>query len=343
MRFISPKTDFAFKKIFGSTDSQDILISFLNALIYGGEPIIQDLQIIDPYSAGIVSGQKDSYLDVKARITDNKTVIIEMQVLNVEAFEKRVIYNLAKTYANQLKIREGYPRLQPVIALTITDFKMFKEQPDAISHFVFKEKEKLFDYPHLQLEMFFVELPKFNKELDELITLTDKWIYFMKNTPDLEAIPATMETVPELEKAFRIANQANLSLEELQKMEAQEMALEEERGVITRGIREGLELAKSQLMQEGIEAGRQEGIEVGRQEGIEAGRQEGIEAGRQQGIKAGQTALILRLLERRVGTVNPDVVSRIGELSVEQLESLVDEVVGFSSLSDLMGWLEENN
>ena len=100
-------------------------------------------------------------------------------------------------------------------------------------------------------------------------------------------------------------------------------------------------------MQEGIEAGRQQGIEAGRQEGIEAGRQQGIEAGRQQGIeagiKAGQTALILRLLERRVGTVNPDVVSRIGELSVEQLESLVDEVVGFSSLSDLMGWFEENN
>jgi predicted transposase/invertase (TIGR01784 family) len=351
MRFISPKTDFAFKKIFGSTDSKDILISFLNALIYGGEPIIQDLQIIDPYSAGIVSGQKDSYLDVKAIITDNKTVIIEMQVLNVEAFEKRVIYNLAKTYANQLKIREGYPRLQPVIALTITDFKMFKEQPDVISHFVFKEKEKLFDYPHLQVEMFFVELPKFNKELDELTTLTDKWIYFMKNSPDLEAIPATMETVPELEKAFIIANQANLSLEELQNMEAEEMALEEERGVITRGIRDGLELAKIQLMQEGIEAGRQEGIEAGRQEGIEAGRQEGIEAGRQEGIeagrqegiKAGQTALILRLLERRVGTVNPDVVSRIGELSVEQLESLVDEVVGFSSLSDLMAWLGNNN
>jgi predicted transposase/invertase (TIGR01784 family) len=315
MRFISPKTDFAFKKIFGSTDSPDILISFLNALIYGGEPTIQDLQIIDPYSAGIVSGQKDSYLDVKAQITGNKTVIIEMQVLNVEAFEKRVIYNLAKTYANQLKIRDSYPRLQPVIALTITDFEMFKEQPDVISHFVFKEKEKLFDYPHLQVEMFFVELPKFNKDLEQLTTLTDKWIYFMKNTPDLETIPATMETVPELEKAFRIANQANLSLEEFQNMEAQEMALEEQRGVITRGIKDGLESAKIKLLQEGIEAGRQEGI------------------------KAGQRALILRMLERRIGTVNPDVVSRIEELSVEQLESLVDEVVGFSSLSDLMAWL----
>ncbi|MEG4838738.1 Rpn family recombination-promoting nuclease/putative transposase [Microcoleus sp. B9-D4] len=324
MKFISPKTDFAFKKIFGSTDSQDILISFLNALIYAGEPIIQDLQIIDPYSAATVSGLKDSYLDVKARITGNKTVIIEMQVLNVAAFEKRVIYNLAKTYANQLKIREGYPRLQPVIALTITDFEMFKEQPDVISHFVFKEKKKLFDYPHLQVEMFFVELPKFKKELDELTTLTDKWIYFLKNTPDLETIPATMETVPELEKAFQIANEANLTLKEFEDMEAQEMAIEEQRGIITRGVEEGLERA----LERALEPAR---IQL---------MQEGRQAGMQEGIRAGQRALILRLLERRVGAVNPDVVSRIGELSVEQLESLVEEVVGFSSLSDLMVWLD---
>ena len=343
MRFINPKTDFAFKKIFGSTDSQDILISFLNALIYDGEPIIQDLKIIDPYLAATVIGLKDSYLDVKAQITGNKTVIIEMQVLNVAAFEKRVVYNLAKTYANQLKIRDSYPRLQPVIALTITDFEMFKEQPDVISHFVFKEKEKLFDYPHLQVEMFFVELPKFKKELNELTTLTDKWIYFMKHTPDLETIPATMETVPELEKAFQIANEANLSLKELQDMETQERAIEEQRGIVSRGIEEGLERARIQLMREGMQAGIQEGIKAGRQAGIQEGIQEGRQEGMQEGIKAGQRALILRMLERRLAAVNPDVVSRIGELSVEQLESLVEEVVGFSSLSDLMVWLEQNN
>ncbi|MDE5079901.1 MAG: PD-(D/E)XK nuclease family transposase, partial [Trichodesmium sp. St18_bin1] len=33
MKFVSPKIDYAFKKIFGSQQSQDILISFLNAII----------------------------------------------------------------------------------------------------------------------------------------------------------------------------------------------------------------------------------------------------------------------------------------------------------------------
>jgi predicted transposase/invertase (TIGR01784 family) len=239
MKFISPKTDFAFKKIFGSTDSKDILISFLNAILYGGQPTVKDLEIINPYSASKVTGLKDTYLDVKAKITGDKTVIIEMQVLNVAAFDKRVLYNAAKTYSTQLKSGEGYWKLKPVIALTITDFEMFENQERVISHFVFKENEDLFDYPNHELELFFVELPKFNKELEDLETLTEKWIYFMKNTNQLETIPETMEIVPEIGKALRIANQANLSTEELEDLEKREMFLEDQQGAIIKGRQEG--------------------------------------------------------------------------------------------------------
>ena len=61
MVFINPKIDFAFKKIFGSEDSKDILISFLNALIYDEQPIIQDLEILNPYIAPKIRGVKDTY------------------------------------------------------------------------------------------------------------------------------------------------------------------------------------------------------------------------------------------------------------------------------------------
>lgn len=94
MKFISPKTDFAFKKIFGSTDSKDILISFLNALIHDANPVIQDLEIIDPYNPGDGVDLKDSYLDVKAVLDNGSTVLIEMQRFKGASFEKRVIYNL---------------------------------------------------------------------------------------------------------------------------------------------------------------------------------------------------------------------------------------------------------
>ncbi|MFP4578121.1 MAG: PD-(D/E)XK nuclease family transposase, partial [Coleofasciculus sp.] len=68
MIFINPKTDFAFKKIFGSEQSKDILISFLNALLYQGRAVIQDVEILNPYLAPQIQGIKDTYLDVKARI-----------------------------------------------------------------------------------------------------------------------------------------------------------------------------------------------------------------------------------------------------------------------------------
>jgi predicted transposase/invertase (TIGR01784 family) len=153
MIFINPKTDFAFKKIFGSEQSKNILISFLNALVYHAQPVIEDLEIIDPYQSSWISGFKDTYLDVKARIAGNKTVIIEMQVLNVEGFEKRILYNAAKAYSIQLQKGEGYTMLKPVIALTITDFEMFKNQQDIISHFVLKDKYKLNDYPIADIEL----------------------------------------------------------------------------------------------------------------------------------------------------------------------------------------------
>jgi predicted transposase/invertase (TIGR01784 family) len=101
MRFINPKTDFAFNRIFVSSGSKNIRKSFLNALIYEGQAIIEDIEILDPALASKIPGLKDSYLDVKAKINDGKTVIIEMQVLNVSSFAKRVIYNAAKTYATQ--------------------------------------------------------------------------------------------------------------------------------------------------------------------------------------------------------------------------------------------------
>ena len=107
MRFINPKTDFAFKKIFGSEDSKDILISFLNSILYPDNPQIEDLTILNPYQAPKIRGIKDTYLDVKATITGNKTVIIEMQILNIEGFEKRIkrnsIFDVSQSKRDLLK------------------------------------------------------------------------------------------------------------------------------------------------------------------------------------------------------------------------------------------------
>ncbi|MEG4232694.1 Rpn family recombination-promoting nuclease/putative transposase [Microcoleus sp. Pol11C3] len=299
MNFINPKTDFGFKKIFASPQSKEVLISFLNAMLYNAEPTIKDLEIIDPYAAPSVTGLKDTYLDVKAKITGNKTVIIEMQVINVEAFTKRVIYNAAKTYATQLKRREGYSKLNPLIALTITDFILFENTEKFLSHFVFKEVEENFEY-YREIELVFVELPKFNKKLEQVENLIQSWIYFIKNAPELDEIPDKLASVPEIKTAFNIANRSTLNLDELASLEKREMFFEDQRGAVIKGMQEG----------------------------------------RQEGLIEGQTALIMRQIARRTGEIPPETKTRIRQLSLQQLQDLGEILLDFTSQEDLIAWLE---
>ncbi len=300
MDFISPKTDFAFKKIFGSQDSIDILISFLNALIYDNQEVIKDLEIIDPYSAAAISELKDSYLDVKAILKDGTIVIIEMQVINVPSFKKRVIYNLTKTYSNQLKKGENYWRLNPVIALTITDFKLFDQNDKVINQFVLKETEENFEYNDEKITAIFVELPKFNKELEELETIADRWIYFIKNAPNLEIIPQKMSEIPAIEKAMTIANQANLSVKELDELEDEIFSIIE----------------------------KEEAITVAKQKGLEEGE------------KTGEIKLIKRLLSKRFGEIPEYIIDNLESLSNEKLEELGELILDFDRIEDISSWLE---
>ena len=313
MRFIIPKIDFAFKKIFGSVDSPDILMSFLNALLYEGKPKIKNLEIIDPYSSINPEGLKDGYLDIKATLDSQHIVIIEMQVLNVAAFDKRVIYNAAKTYATQIKSGEGYFKLNPVTALTITDFRLFERHERAISRYRFKDLEDLGDPTNNEMELIFVELPKFKKSLEELETIADRWIYFLKNATELESIPPQMQVIPELTKAMKLANRASLSLEERECLEKREMFFFDQIGAVKKGIEEGLE----------------EGRRLGLQQGLE------------QGFERGERQLVLRLLYRRFRQLTPELQNQIERLSSSQLETLSDNLFEFNDMGDLQRWLSQ--
>ena len=327
MNFISPKTDFAFKKIFGSIHSQNILISFLNAIVYDNQNIIQSLKIINPYNPGVTNTMKETYFDVKAVLDNGSTVIIEMQVLNVEGFEKRVIYNLAKAYGNQLDAGQGYMMLQPFIALTIADFVLFENEKTEkmITKFKFKEETELFNYQD-ELTLMFLELPKFNKELSKLETLSDKWIYFIKSAPSLEVIPSSLGEVSEIEAALNIANKANLNNEELEELEKQETLIRDKKGQISLAIKEGIEIGREQ----GIGIGREEGIGIGREEGIGIG----MEIGREQIVKQ-----ILRQIRRKFGEIAPEVQTQIEQLSLEKLDILGEEIFDLATMIDLENWL----
>jgi len=246
MQFLNPKTDFAFKRIFGSSESGDILLSFLNAILDLRSPYrICQVEILDPYLAPKIKGMKDTFLDVRAQDEQGKSYIIEMQVLNVAGFEKRVLYNACKAYAGQLSKGESYQLLTDVIAITITDFVMFDDLSDTVNSF--KLRAEGGTVYHDDLELVFAELPKFNKEEDALDSVLDQWFYFLKCAGSLTAVPKRFSGQQAIQHAFEIANKAGLNRDELEDQERREMFIHDQRGA--------LDLAK----QQGVAEGRAEG------------------------------------------------------------------------------------
>lgn len=261
MKFLDVKTDFAFKKVFGSVNSKDILISFLNSVIeFDGVRKIKDLIIVDPYSIPLLKGMKDTYVDVKAELDDNSRVIIEMQVLNHEGLEKRILYNAAKNYSVQLKKGDAYHLLNPVIALTITDFVLFKNTEELINNFKLIEKKQFIEYSD-DIELVFIELPKYHKTEAELDTVRDKWLYFIKNAGSLDYIPSNLNH--ELEKAFNIANEANLSEEELELQHKKKEWIYIQKSSIELSTRTGLQQGLEQGLEKGLEQGLMQGLMQG--------------------------------------------------------------------------------
>ena len=293
MRFLDVKTDFAFKKVFGSQQSKPVLIDFLNAMLdFHGEWAIADLEIVDPYQIPLLKGMKDSFVDVKAVLANGSRVIVEMQVLNVEGFEQRILYNAAKQYSSQLMQGEHYRLLNPVIALTFTDFVLFKDAPEQVlSRFRLMEKQRLVDYGD-DIELVFVELPKFQRSANQLDNIQQQWIYFVKNAGQLNFIPETLNT-PSLRQAFDIINEAGMSAEELEAQHKRRDFIILQRDALTKAQNDGEQLG----LVKGIEIGKGQGIEIGVEQGRQAERQALIAQAQRNGLPLSVIAALFNMTE----------------------------------------------
>ncbi len=262
MKFADPRTDFAFKKIFGNEQAKDVLISFLNAVLHLDQAhAIVDVTLLDPYEAPKTKYLQSSFLDVKCLDARGVSYVVEMQVAYVAGFEKRVIYNASKTYANQLLKGELYPKLNQVISINILDFILF----DDFSHYLscHEIREKITGNCYLdEIRSYFIELPKFTKTEAELETYIEKWIYFLKHARELEAIPEKLDE-PVFHHAFELANRANMTPKELEAYEASMTVMLDERGRIEGAFEMGEKTGEKKSKREIALAMRQRNLDSG--------------------------------------------------------------------------------
>ena len=215
MIYLDPKSDIAFKKLFGSAAHKNILISFLNSVLerVEGEMIV-DVTINDPSNVPETPLSKMSIVDVRCTDQHNNQYIVEMQIATQRDYAIRAQYYTALALGRQLGSRENYSKMVPVFFVGVLDFSLFEDDHDYISHHLILNK-KTGTQSLRHSEFHFIELTKFNKEIDANSSILDKWIYFLKNAETMEQIPAALKN-PVLKDAFDVLAQGNWSKLELE-------------------------------------------------------------------------------------------------------------------------------
>ena len=261
MKFADVKNDVAFRKIFGNENRTESLISFLNSVLsFEGDDRIVSVTILNPYQLPKLKGGKVSILDVRATDQKKQQFIVEMQVAAQDGFDKRVLYYLTKGYNAQIRRAEQYRKLKPAYFVGILSDFSHTQNP----HYISRSRIQDIDTGEVTIkdvEFNFIELLKFNKTATELATLTDKWIYFIKNAENLELIPQNIDDKGLL-SAYEEANQHTWTQQELDAYDYVDMREEEARAKLDFALRKGQEIGEER----GKEIGREEGKEIGKEE-----------------------------------------------------------------------------
>ena len=132
-KYLNPKTDITFKRLFGLQRNTDITIAFLNAVLkLEGDDIITKVTIIDPNNHPELEKKRRSIVDIRCSDKKKNQYIIEMQVVDKKNFAERCQYYVAKSLADQLNVTQNFKILKPVIFIGVLgDFTI---DPD--DHFV---------------------------------------------------------------------------------------------------------------------------------------------------------------------------------------------------------------
>src|SRR5262245_5009994 len=242
--FADPKTAFVFKRIFARAVHKPLLIELLNALLeLTGEHRIVDLKYLSPEQHVPVEELKLSVVDVKCFDERGRHYVVEMQVLNVEGFEKGVVYNTSKAYVMQLRTGEGYPSLDDVVGVTICDFFLWPEPPmpggplvPMLSHWRMQEQHGG-ALGLSQVQYVFLELPKYASGDDPRGTI-DRWAYFFREAENLEVVPPALSEPP-FREALEVARMAGFSPGELDLYDRAKIAEQDARGALSLARVEG--------------------------------------------------------------------------------------------------------
>jgi predicted transposase/invertase (TIGR01784 family) len=222
------KNDFIFQKIFGQNEHQEILISFLNAVLaLEAEQKLTDIEIMENTRLKKDSiDDKLGVLDIRARTLAGVQFNIEIQLINQYNMDQRTLFYWSKLFSEQLKEGQPFQSLKKTITINILDFSYIHvEQYHSVFH-LWEDFQKDCKLTNV-LEIHFLELPKFRKARPDLSKPLDRWLIFIEDSPE-EVREMAMNNDPAIAKAEELLERLG-SLDEVKRYyEAREMAIHDE-------------------------------------------------------------------------------------------------------------------
>ena len=216
-RYISLLTDFGFKRIFGTAMNKDLLICFLNSL-FNGRQVVKDVSYLNPEHVGDVYTDRRAIFDVYCEGENGEKFIVEMQNAYQTYFKDCALFY------STFPIREQAQKIRHHVQLC-----------DTATHKVFYDK----------LEYIYVEISKFNKPLEELDTLYEKWLYALKNLYKLTQRPKELcDKV--FDRLFEEAEIAKFTPQEMREYETSKMAYRDIKNSVDTAKREGIEIGRAE-------------------------------------------------------------------------------------------------
>lgn len=208
-KYINPYTDFGFKKLFGEDANKDLLIDFLNQLLPQKHQIT-NLNFRNVESFAELIHERKAIFDIHCQTQSGEKIIVEMQKAKVNFFKDRSLFYSTFPIREQAKRGEWDFRLTPIYMIAILDFQYDEQEEKQKFLRSVKLKDQDGDVFYDKLNFKFLQMPLFTKEENELETHFDKWIYFLKKLEGFDEIPSILKE-PIFEKAFRIAEIANMT------------------------------------------------------------------------------------------------------------------------------------
>lgn len=298
MRYLDPKADLTFKKVFG--EHEDLVISLLNALL----PLRADEEVIEVeyLPAELVPDnplRKNSIGDVRCVDAVGRQFIVEMQMVWSPEFLQRILFNSAKAYVRQLDKGFDYSLLKPVYSLNLVNDIFEPQLPEYYHYFKLvheEHTEKVIDGLHLV----FVELPKFTPHSMSEKKMQVLWLRYLTEIKDgTEKIPQELLDNAETGKAISVLETSSYNDAQLASYDKFWDTISIEKTLYNSGERKGRE--------EGLMEGEAIGMEKGRAE-----EKRKIASGmKQAGIPLETIAVITGLpLEEVKSISSPEIVNK---------------------------------